>query len=155
MAPANFRVVMHVAAYPEVVSARRLVIGAVTSLLALLALTAMHVLPAVAQDAPPLMAGMVHAVGAPASAVHVDGASAAMQPDTGATHDAGGAPWHGHSLVHLCLAVLAVGLTLMLARSRHPASGALMSWPRLVVRRPLFVHEIGPPGLASLCVVRC
>ena len=136
-------------------SVRRLVIGAVTSLLALLALTAMHVLPAMAQDAQPLMAGMVHAVDAPASAVHVDAGSVPVQTDTGSTHDAGGSPWHGHSLVHLCLAVLAVGLTLLLARSRRPTSGSLMSWPRLVARRPLFMHEIGPPGLASLCVVRC
>ena len=95
-------------------------IGAGTSLLALLALTAMHVLPAMGQDTQQPMVGMVHGVSAQAAPVHAVTGSVPTEPEVAAAHDADGAPWHGHSLMHLCFAVLVVALTLALARWLRP-----------------------------------
>ena len=130
-------------------------IGVGTSLLALLALTAMHVLPAVGQDTQQPMVGMVHGVSAQAAPVHAVTGSVPTEPEVAAAHDADGAPWHGHSLVHLCFAVLVVALTLALARWLRPRLLAVCPLVRSAAHRLVFSLDIGPPNRVALCVVRC
>ena len=151
-------------------------VGAVTAVLALLALTAMHALPmgmghsdAVAGDA---TAG---SVGTPASGLmhagHVDGmvmsgvlATANTAAGTvpavpaitaGAKHSTGGVPPHGHSLLHLCVAVLVVGLSLALAAGLRRRLWGSVLLTRMVPVRAALTRDTGPPSLAGLCLLRC
>jgi len=148
-------------------------VGAVTAVLALLALTAMHALPmgmghsdAVAGDA---TAG---SVGTPATGLmhagHVDGmvmsgvlatanTAAGTVPATaaGAKHSTGGVPPHGHSLLHLCVAVLVVGLSLALAAGLRRRLWGSVLLTRMVPVRAALTRDTGPPSLAGLCLLRC
>ncbi|MEO8108005.1 MAG: hypothetical protein ABI720_11880 [Actinomycetes bacterium] len=147
--------------------ARRVVIGGATAVLALLALTAMHGLPAMGMAMPAGGVGSGHAVAVDASAAAhhstagstagATGAAGVAAPHaTAAAHDAGGVPLHGHSFVHLCLAVLVAALALALARWLRPRGWAAARRVRAeLAQRPLFALDISPPNRLALCVVRC
>jgi hypothetical protein len=143
------------AAYPDSVEPRKLVIGVGTSLLALLALTAMHVLPAMGPDTQQPMVGMVHGVSAQDAPMHAATGFVPTESEVGAAHDAGGVPWHGHSLMHLCFAVLVVALMLALSRWLRPRVLAVAPQARSAAHRLIFSLDIGPPNRVALCVVRC
>lgn len=131
---------------------------AAAALLALLALAAMHALPAMGMAVPAGLAAAPHtgitasdAAGAdvmtPADTVHPEAASDG--------HDAGGVPVHGHSLLHLCLAVLVAALTLVLARWLRPRGWTITQPLAAVAQRLRIWFDIGPPRNLVLCVVRC
>ena len=149
-------------------------IGAATAVLALLALAAMHGLPVMGVAMPAADVGvmsavdaagaptMTHTPGDPMAAMGHDAAAhlAAVVDAEGALaaasgHDAGGVPLHGHSFVHLCLAVLVAALTFVLGRWLRPRLLTVAPQVRAIAQRPLFSLDIGPPSRVALCVVRC
>ena len=118
-------------------------IGAATAVLALLALAAMHGLPVMGVAMPAADVGVMSSVDA----------ERALAAEAG--HDAGGVPLHGHSFVHLCLAVLVAALTFVLGRWLRPRLLTVAPQVRAIAQRPLFSLDIGPPSRVALCVVRC
>jgi hypothetical protein len=156
------------------VNVRRVVsrasIVAASALLALLALAAMHALPAMGMAMPSgILAADASGAGAashpdamtntdPGAMTHTDpGAMThpAPAPVAAATHAAGGVPVHGHSLLHLCVAVLVAALTMAFARWLRLRAETIAPLVRAVTERPLFSLDIGPPRTVALCVVRC
>ena len=124
-----------------------------TAVVALLALTAMHALP---------MASTRSAVVAAEAAVmagmhddHVVGLVMAGSAAPAATRSTDGVPPHEHSVLHLCVAVLAVGLSLALATvlRRRPWTSIALS--RMAPVRAVLTRDTGPPSLAGLCLLRC
>ncbi len=147
-----------------------MVVGALTAGLALLALTAMHALPMSAAHSDPaaaeapagaaVMAGMhddhVAGMAMPADVHALDvGAATGTTGTTGTANSTGGVPLHQHSLLHLCVAVLVIGLSLALAAGvrRRPLTNSALT--RIVPMRALLTRDTGPPSLAGLCLLRC
>jgi hypothetical protein len=137
-------------------------VGAVTAVLALLALTAMHALPMAMGHGDTAAASDVSdaAVMPGMHAGHVDGMAMASTGESGhaaaaAVHSTDGVPPHGHSLLHLCVAVLVAGLSLALVAGfwRRPWAGIALS--RMALARAVLTRDTGPPSLAGLCLLRC
>ena len=143
-------------------------VGAVTAVLALLALTAMHALPmvmghsdaasAAASDGAVMPVGHVDGMTMPGDAHAVSaamGAATTFLTADAVTHSTDGVPPHEHSLMHLCVAVLAVGLFLALAASfrRRPLTHDF--WTPMAPVRAVLTRDTGPPSLAGLCLLRC
>lgn len=84
-----------------------------------------------------------------------DAVGATVPPAAASSHGADGVPSGGHSLVHLCFAVLVVALTLAFARWLRPRAVAFAPLVRAVAQKPLFSLDVGPPNRVALCVVRC
>jgi hypothetical protein len=136
--------------------------------LALLALTAMHALPmasAHSDAAAPAAASAAmhggHVDGMVMGAVATVGAVTAIAPGavrataTAAAHNTDGVLPHGHSLLHLCVAVLVVGLSLALAAVQRRRPWASAALTRMAPVRAVLSRETGPPSLAGLCLLRC
>lgn len=69
------------------------------------------------------------------------------------TSDSGG----GSSLLGLCLALLTLGLTLFLYRTRSRAAWTVPRMPTALRREalPTTAHSLDPPSRAELCIWRC
>lgn len=137
---------------------RRILLVAAAAL-AMGALFAMHGMPVVATSMTPQPSA--HSAMPPvAIAGHADHGAATFVGTTGigvvetATHDRP-AP-HAHSLAHLCLAILAGTLVLLiLTLRRRPIAGvSRMAVARERVRT-LVPRAVGPPSLSELCLLRC
>ncbi len=73
----------------------------------------------------------------------------------GITHSTNGVPPHEHSLLHLCVAVLVVGLSLALAAVLRRRAGTNVVLTRIAPLRTALTRDTGPPTLAGLCLLRC
>lgn len=141
--------------------AGRVAVGAITAIFALLALTAMHALPMAAASTShtPAMAASAAVPDVHVGAMHLGhGDATPISPTataTAAAQNTGGVPSHGHTLLHLCVAVLAVALLLLLAARLRQRPWTRPPHLRVPSLRALLTRDVDPPTLAGLCVLRC